>query len=409
MIKTFRVKWFLLVFFFIFSLLIGLKTTRQLFFFFAYFLLCATLVSLIWLVLTYFTSHLQLSRKMISRATEGSILEVAVQIRNISFLPIFNLVLEDNFSCALSNQEKKSFFLSYLGIKSFCEIKSDYICFKRGEYKMGPFVVYFFDPLNLFFLKRIYEVYSPVVVYPEIFRIEKFPALSRSILPWFGIETARSSGDDDEFYGVREHKEGESVKKIHWISSARKNKLIVKQFQLQSFFGTTIIFNLEKAKNLGEGKESVAEYIIKIAASVAGYLTEKGVSIELLVHIGEMVHLPFNKGQEHLENILRVLAVAQAESRISFREVFEEFARFIPNDSSLVAVMSDQDYTDLPYILSLYSRGISLIPLIVVSDTFLPGADKKKVIHQTKLRVSNLVNMQAKFFSQGDNLSEVFI
>jgi len=409
MIKAFRAKWFLLGVFFISSLLIGLKTTREFFFFFAYFLLCATAVSLSWLFLTYLTTHLQLSRKMISRTTEGDMLEVAVQIRNVSFLPVFNFVLEDNFSCMQPNQEKKSFFVGFLSLKSSCEIKYDYLCFKRGEYKMGPFVVYFFDPLNLFFFKRTFYVYSGVVVYPQIFKIEKFPPLTRSVLPWFGIETARSSGDEDEFYGVREYKDGESVKKIHWISSARKNKLIVKQFQLQSFFGTTIIFNLEKAQNLGEGKESVAEYIIKIAASVAHYLTEKGVSIELLAHIGEIVHLPFNKGQEHLENILRVLAVAQAESRISFREAFEEFARYIPNDSSLVAVMSDQDYTDLPRMLSLYGRGVSLIPLIVVSDTFLPVLDKKKVMRQTKIRVSNLVNMHAKFFSQGDNLTEVFI
>ena len=409
MIKAFYLKWLILVFFFISSLLIGLKTTREFFFFFAYFLLCATVVSLLWLLLTYFTARLQLSRKMISRATEGDTLEVSAQIRNISFLPVFNFVLEDKFSYTSTNQEKKSFFVNYLGLKSSCKIDYDYFCFKRGEYKIGPFVIYFFDPLNLFFFKRVYYIYSQVVVYPQIFKIEKFPPLTRSVLPWFGIETARSSGDEDEFYGVREYKDGESVKKIHWISSARKNKLIVKQFQLQSFFGTTIIFNLEKARNLGEGKEAVAEYMIKIAASVASYLTERGVSIELLAHIGEIVHLPFNKGPGHLENILRILAVAQAESRVSFREAFEEFARYIPNDSSLVAVMSDQDYTDLPRMLSLYGRGVSVIPLIVVSDTFLSNSDKKKVIRQTKIRISNLANIHAKFFSQGDNLSEAFI
>jgi uncharacterized protein (DUF58 family) len=409
MLKTFLVKWLVLGFFFISSLLIGLKTTREFYFFFAYFLLSATVVSLAWLLLAYFTVHLQLSRKVVSRINEGDTLEVALKIQSRGFLPVFNFILEDNFSSSLLDQEKKSFFIGYLGLKSSCKIKYDYLCFKRGEYKIGPFIVYFFDPLNLLFFKRIYNVYSEVVVYPQIFKIEKFPALTRSILPWFGIETARSSGDEDEFYGVREYKEGESVKKIHWISSARKNNLIVKQYQLQSFFGTTIIFNLEKSKNLGEGKESVAEYIIKIAASVAYHLTERGVSIELLVHIGEMVHLPFNKGQEHLEDILRVLAVAQVESRISLSEVFEEFSRYIPNDSSIVVVMSDQDYADLPRMLSLYSRGVSLIPLIVVSDTFLPGSDKKKNTRQAKIRVSHLVNMHAKFFSQGDNLSEVFI
>ncbi|MFH0918098.1 MAG: DUF58 domain-containing protein [Candidatus Omnitrophota bacterium] len=409
MLKTFRLKWLVLGFFFVASLLIGLKTTREFFFFFAYFLLSAVVISLAWLLLTYFTAQLQLSRIMISRVTEGDTLEVATQIHNVGFFPVFNFTFEDNFSGQQPNLEKKSFFVSYLGLRSSCQINYKYLCFKRGEYKAGPFIIYFFDPLNLFFFKRTYQVYSRVVVYPQIFRIDKFPPLTKSVLPWFGIETARSSGDDDEFYGVREYKDGESVKKIHWISSARKNKLIVKQFQLQSFFGTTIIFNLEKAKNIGQGKECVCEYIIKIAASVAHYLTEKGVSIELLAHIGEIVHLPFNKGEDHLENILRVLAVAQAESRISFGEAFEEFARYIPNDSSLVAVISDQDYADLPRMLSLYGRGVSLIPLIVVSDTFLPVLDKKKVIRQTKIRVSNLVNMHAKFFSQGDDLSDVFI
>jgi uncharacterized protein (DUF58 family) len=409
MIKSFYVKWFLLVFFFLASLVIGLKTTREFFFFFAYFLLAASVVSFLWLALTFLAARLQLSRKMLSRVTEGDTLEVETEINSVSFLPIFNFTLEDNFSCVMPKEVKKRFFVGYLGPKSSLRIKYKYLCYKRGEYNAGPFVVYFFDPLNLFFFKRTFGVYSKVVVYPQIFRIERFPALTRSVLPWFGIETARSSGDDDEFYGVREYKEGESVKRIHWVSSARKNKLIVKQYQLQSFFGTTIIFNLEKAQNIGEGREAVAEYIIKIAASVARYLTEKGVSIELLAHVGEIVHLPFNKGEDHLENILKVLAVAQPESRISLREAFEEFARYLPNDSSLVAVMSDQDYKDLPRMISLYSRGISLIPLIVVSDTFLPIADKKKIVRQTRMKVTNLVNMHAKFFSQGDNLSEAFI
>ena len=409
MLKVFLVKWSALVFFFISSLLIGLKTTREFFFFFAYFLLSVTVVSSAWLLLTYFTARLQLSRKMISRVTEGDTLEVTAQIENRGFLPVFNLVLVDNFSCSQAGQGKKSFFVSYLGLKFSGKIKYDYLCFKRGEYKMGPFAVYFFDPLNLFFFKRAYHVYSPVIVYPQIFKIEKFFPLSRSVLPWFGIETARSSGDDDEFYGVREYKDGEPVKRIHWASSARKNKLIVKQFQRQSYFGATIIFNLEKAKNAGEGKESVAEYIIKIAASVAHYLTERGVSIALLAHVGEIVYLPFNKGREHLENILRILAAAQAESGISLREVFEAYAGYIPNDSSLVAVLSDQDHPDLLRMVSLYSRGVSLIPLMVLADTFLPNLDKKNIALQAKIKVSNQVNIHTKFFSQGDNLSESFI
>jgi hypothetical protein len=44
------------------------------------------------------------------------------------------------------------------------------------------------------------------------------------------------------------------------------------------------MFNLEKDENLGEGKESVEEYTIKIVASIAKYLTGLGVSIEVISH-----------------------------------------------------------------------------------------------------------------------------
>ena len=128
---------------------------------------------------------------------------------------------------------------------------------------------------------------------------------------------------------MREYRRGDPLKKIHWMVSARKNQLIVKEFQRQSFFRATIMFNLEKDDNVGEGKESVGEYTIKIVASIAKYLIDLGVSIEVISHAGEVVHIPFNKGQEHLEEILKFLTIAQTESRISLSELFATFQRNI--------------------------------------------------------------------------------
>ncbi|MCK9431756.1 MAG: hypothetical protein M0R00_02225, partial [Candidatus Omnitrophica bacterium] len=167
MFKSFRLKWLILFFFFVSSLLIGLKTTREFFFFFAYFLFSVTLISLAWLVFTYLTARLQFSREMISRVTEGERLEVALTVRNTGIFPAFNLVIEDYFSFKRPERERKSFFLDFLGIKGSAKIEYDYLCSRRGEYKVGPFAVYFFDPLNLFFFKRTYNIYSEVIVYPQ--------------------------------------------------------------------------------------------------------------------------------------------------------------------------------------------------------------------------------------------------
>ncbi len=359
----------------------------------------------------YINVGINISRKAVNRLEEDDLLEVEAVISNNSYLPLVSFVLEDNLTCAEPRERKRLFLIDYLGPRSSFRLEYDCLCPQRGKYRLGPITIYFCDPLGLFFLKRVYNVFSDVYVYPKTFIIRKFPRLVKGSLPWFGIETARRSGDDDEFFGTREYKEGDPIRRIHWLSTARKNKLIVKQFQSQSYFRATIIFNLNKDNNFGEGKESVAEYIIKIVASTAKHLLEEGVSLEIIAHVGEIVHIPFNKGPEYLEEILRFLTVAQAESRVNLGEVFEEFNRYVPNDSSLIVVMLDKEWEHLQAMFSLNKRNISLIPLILTSATFLysVATQRTAIVRDVGLKLSQELNLAPILFSRGDSLEEVFL
>lgn len=407
MLRLFVKKWILLFIIIISTLIIGMKTSILFFHFFFWFLISVVVINFIWIALEYFGVRLYLVRKSISKIEEGDVLEIETLIKNNSLLPVFNLVLEDNLSCA--QEKKKLLLIEYLGTRSSLNLKYNCLCPLRGSYKIGPFTVYFFDPFGIFFLKRTYRIYSQLYVYPRTFDIKKFPDLNRGFLPWFGIQTTQVSGDEDEFFGIREYKEGDPIKRIHWISTARKKTLIVKQFQRQSFFRATIIFNLEKEKNFGVGKEKVAEYIIKIAASVAKYLVEKDISLEIIAHAGEIVYIPFNKGPEYLEDIFKFLAIAQAESRVSLGEIFEEFSLYIPGDTNLIVIMLDTDWEYLSSMLLLRKRNINVIPLVVISSTFLNPFDKEKIVKDIGIKISPTFNLTPIFFSQGDNLEEFFL
>jgi uncharacterized protein (DUF58 family) len=409
MLKEHLKKWVFLLVIMLSALIIGLKVYAGFYHLFFWFLVSIVVMNLVWIAIQYFSTRLHLVRTIINRVQEDETLEVETLIRNDGLLPAFNLVLEDNLSCAKGQEKKKSLLIEYLGAGPFLKKRYNCACPVRGRYKIGPLAVYFFDPLGLFFLKRRYQVYSELYVYPRTFSIKKFPDLIKGVPPWFGLETSRVSGDEDEFFGIREYKEGDPIKKIHWISTARKNQLIVKQFQRQTFFRATIVFNLEKDKNFGEGKERIAEYIIKIAASVAKYLIEKDISLELIANTGEMVHIPFNRGPEHLGDIFKFLALAQAESRVSLGEIFEEYSRGIPNDTTLIVIMPDTDWRYLPMMLPLEKRNISLVPLILISSTFLYPFQKQEVLKYTKIKLSKLFNFTPILFSRGDNLEEIFL
>ena len=409
MLKVFLKKWIFLFIIIIFDLIIALRTSIEFFHFFFWFLISVVTISLAWLTVEYFGTKLSLTRRSIATIEEGDILEIETVISNNGFLPIINFVLEDRLTFAISQEREKRFLLEYLGPRSTLNLKYRCLCLRRGRYEIGPFSIYLFDPWGLFFLKKTLFLYSELYVYPPTFNIPKFPQLVKGVAPWFGIGTSRVSGDEEEFYGITEYRRGDPYKKIHWFSTARKNILIVKQFQHQAFFRATIIFNLNKDKNFGEGKESVAEYTIKIAASVAKYFIERNVSLGLIAHIGEIVHIPFNKGAEHLEDIFRAVTIAQAESRISLDELFQEFAPYIPNDSSLIVIMLDQDWEFLPAMLSLKARNISLVPLILIASSFLHPSEKQKIIKYPEMELPQGFDFAPIFFSCGDNLEQDFI
>ena len=384
------------------------KTSFASFRFFFWVLLCMPLVSFVWLALVYSGKRLYLERKITLKIEEDDSLEITLEIRNKSLLPIFDIVFEDYLSCTYPKERQRFIMLDSLGLGSVNKLVYHCFCPQRGRYDIGPLTAYFFDPLGLFYFKQTYPVYSELYVYPRTFTIRNFPALNKGTSPWLGLETSRVSGDDDEFYGVREYKRGDPFKKIHWMASARKNQLIVKEYQRQSFFRATIMFNLEKEDNFGEGKDSVVEYIIKIVASIAKYLINLGVSIEIISHIGEVVHMPFNKGADHLEEIFRFLTIAQPESRVTLLELFETFHRDILEDSSLIVVMTDKNKAYLPAMLSLGARNVSLIPVVLISSTFLKDSPGPKDIKDYSVDVSETIKLNPIYIARQDNLEEKF-
>jgi len=409
MLKASLKKWGFILVVILFDLLVALRTSIDFFYFFFFFLIANIVISLSWIALEYILAEVYLIRNISSRVVEDDYLEVEVTVRSKSFIPLVNFILRDDLACAPDSQRRKEVLIPYLGSNSLITINYRCLCPKRGRYTIGPFTIYLFDPWGVFFLRKNYEISSELYVYPKIFNIRKFPPLIKGSVPWFGIEINRVSGDEHDFFGVREYKPGDPIKKIHWLSTARKNNLIVKEFQQRAFFNATIVFDLDKDKNFGEGKNSVAEYIIKVAASVADYLIQRNVSLEIIAHAGEMIHLPFNKGPDHLEDILRALTVAQAESRIDLGELLNEHCDKVARNSTMIVIMLDDDWQYLPALLAAEKRDVLLIPIVLLASSFLYQSTEQKVIKSAQFRFPQSSKFSPVFISCGEDLEGAFL
>ncbi|AIE85157.1 hypothetical protein OP10G_1789 [Fimbriimonas ginsengisoli Gsoil 348] len=73
---------------------------------------------------------------------------------------------------------------------------------------------------------------QPVRVYPNVLALREFDLLKqRGRLKDMGIRRSRARGLGMEFESLREYGEGDDYRKIDWKASARRGKLVVKQYE----------------------------------------------------------------------------------------------------------------------------------------------------------------------------------
>ena len=368
-------------------------------------------VDIIILVINCFLSNkIKINRKIQSKINEGDYLKIELKVSNNNVFPLINLEVEDFLSCADKDKEKK-FILDWIRPKFNLNLIYGCICDLRGEYVLNSIKINFFGFLRFFYVQRNWGKESIIYVYPKIFKIKEIGNLTKGYLPWFGVETIFASGDDHEFFGLREYKRGDSLKRIHWLSVARKNQLIVREFQRCNFNQAAIMFVLGEEYRIGKCKEMVSEYIVKLAASLTAYFIEKNICIEIIAHAGKIVHFPFNKGYVYKEEIFKFYAEAKAESKISMENFVDEYDRFIPSNVTIFVLLTENELNALIRIMYFKSRNISIIAIIIISSTFLDNQINEYDINCIKNKIlAKFLNTNIKFIfiNKGDFLETVF-
>ncbi len=100
-----------------------------------------------------------------------------------------------------------------------------------GTYKFTSAKVRIYDLFGLIFVPRTLEVAGEVVVLPTPCIPQAMPDLSG-----FKAKGLRKSGvPNAEIYDIREYVAGDPVKRIHWKLSAKKDRLMIKESQEETF------------------------------------------------------------------------------------------------------------------------------------------------------------------------------
>jgi uncharacterized protein (DUF58 family) len=184
---------------------------------------------------------------------------------------------------------------------------------RRGRYQFSGFRVSTKFPFALFRKSRRISLASEVIVFPELVPV-------RSTLPprahTIGEESRGARGRAGEFHGLRDWRDGDDPRAIHWSSSARKGKPIVREYEDEAARRVSIFLDngLPGGEACSDEKlRDTLERAISVAASLASDYLERGYIVRVVTR-GEGARPEWLSNPAQLPRLLRTLALLPAVS-----------------------------------------------------------------------------------------------
>jgi len=320
------------------------------------------------LLVSYFTSLARIKKLTASRSLPKAVfaqqhLYVRINLRTTSIFQEGPFRITDFFTPAHSIESRRNVFIAYLDKETPMRYSYDAMCQKRGVYNVGPVIIEAADFLGVFKIRRQIDIYTELIIYPLPFNVFYLP-IKRGV-PSFGGEASRVAGDYEEFYGIREYKIDDGLRKIHWPSTARLGELMVKQYEQGATYKTTIILDLHQARQANWGTGDSFEWSVRISASIAKYLIDRKMHLQFIAEgMNSYVSL-LRQGEPQLFEVLDLLARVNADGLIELENVLDIYEQFIPSGSCLILVFSKASQYIFERLARLAMKRVSIIAIVL--------------------------------------------
>lgn len=221
-----------------------------------------------------------------ARVPAGQPAEVILRLDNVSFLPTGLLLLEDEVPYTLGGRPR--FTVDRIGPGQHRTVRYPVRSDARGRYRIGPLRLRLADPFGLVELTRSFSAVDRLTVVPAT---QPLPAVRLGGAWDSGGEsvsrTVAIRGDDDA--ATREYRHGDDLRKVHWRSTARVGKLMVRREERPWQSRATLLLDTRGRAHRGDGPGSSFEWAVSAVASVGVHAARLGYAVHLLTDAGPVV------------------------------------------------------------------------------------------------------------------------
>jgi len=196
----------------------------------------------------------------------------------------------------------------------------------RGRYRMDGAELLIADPFGLAEARIPLDRADQMLVYPRVYELEGLftdggtPGgdRGRSMLH-------RTAGYD--LHSIREHQVGESLRRVHWRSTARRRRLMVKELQDTPRDEACVLLDGEAAALTGAAPDSSFDMQVRAAASLLRRMSDAGQRSSLVIHAAQRSRCRLGFGSGDWAAVLGELAAVEATAPRPLAEFLGESSR----------------------------------------------------------------------------------
>jgi uncharacterized protein (DUF58 family) len=320
-----------------------------------------------------------------------------IQIDNRKLLPLPWLQVEDELpekvtllkGKVMPTVEDRVLLSNMFPVNMYHRVRRRFplVCNQRGTFVFGPTNIRSGDLFGFFRKEKRIEELDYLFVYPRLVPLEKLGIPSKQFAG--DIRLKRHLFQDPVLTaGVRDYVPGDSLKHIHWKSTARLGKMQTRLYEPTTSVDLSIFLDVRTLRApLWGSIFQLQELGIITAASISQFALESGFRVGLYVNqitrfSRGMVRVPYSQHPEQLVRILETLAQLHQLEYMPAERYIRREASGLPWGSTLLVISAQPTDELLSALLDLKRIGRS-VALVKVGGTPLENAPDFPVYYVT--------------------------
>jgi len=250
-------------------------------------------------------------------------------------------------------------------------------CLARGAYVLGKLQVASSFPSALCKLGRVIPLCDRLLVYPAFAPIAHMHVPASRLHQPGGIAVASRVGDSSELLGLRDWRDGDRIRDVHWPTYARTSRLMVRETQEEYFVRLAMVLDVGVHKH---AQERLFERALSLAAGIADTLARRDYIVDIFAAGESVYHFQAGRALAHLDHILEILACLEPGDRLDGRALEAALLPEAARLSCAIFVFLDWDQARADLVARLRALGVSVRVLVMRHDRDLVGLTAEEAL-----------------------------